>query len=308
MSFGCKQKCPKHALNFICFCPPWGRPSCALVESQHGGKDSFHGPFSLPMDGMNSDCDGNEWFLVALLEQSPPCKMITFEKWLHMMALMPTMPCHTPEAPTRKTTGQTRGVTLSMHHLTCHTDGKAKSFYVTKHNKARPTTAPTFGTNPIDLMNVIQFKCLLRKELNLKALSCNELSCNTHKMNKAAINTHKKKVKNTINDTIKEIANLLEPVHCFDIGVQVSKAQKVAYGCLQNHTCKIAIALSKELYEASNTLSECNRASHTHENHAPVHAHQENGQPDDDLLPNERPVGTPTSCSPDPTAHAPWGK
>ena len=36
------------------------------------------------------------------------------------------------------------------------------------------------------------------------------------------------------------------------MSIQAFKAQKVAYGHLQNHTCKLAIALSKELCEAAN--------------------------------------------------------
>ena len=32
--FGHKQKCPKHALNFLCFCPPWEHPWCVLFKSQ----------------------------------------------------------------------------------------------------------------------------------------------------------------------------------------------------------------------------------------------------------------------------------
>ena len=130
----------------------------------------IHGPFPLPVDGMDGDCDGANWVLVPLPEQRPPCKMITFKEWLRMMALMPTMPHHTPEPPTRKTTGQARGVFSSMHHLTPCTDTNAKSFCTTKHNKARPANGPTFGANPINLMNTIQFKCFLCKELNLKVL------------------------------------------------------------------------------------------------------------------------------------------
>ena len=125
-----------------------------------------------------------------------------------MMAIMPTMLCHTPEAPTCKTAGQAHGVTLSMHHLTCRTDAKAKSLCTSKCNKAHPANGPTFGTNPINLLNVIQFECLLCKELHLQALptSCIKPSHNTRKTNKAVINTHKKKVENVVRDAIKEIA------------------------------------------------------------------------------------------------------
>ena len=73
-------------------------------------------------------------------------------------------------------------------------------------------------------------------------------------MNEAVINAHKKKVENVVKDTIKEIVNLLDPAHYFNMGVQASKAQKVACGCLQNQTRKMAIALSKELCEAANAL------------------------------------------------------
>ena len=141
--------------------------------------------------------------------------MITFEEWLHSMALMPTTP-HTPdpEAPTRKTTGQAHRVISSMHHLTCHTDAKDKSFCTTKCNKAPPA-------NSINLTNAIQSEHLLCKELNLKALStsCIELSYNTCKTNKAVINTHKKKVENAMKDIIKEVVNSLDPAHNFNVSI-----------------------------------------------------------------------------------------
>ena len=33
------KQCPKHVLNVLCFRPPWGRPWCALCESQHRSND-----------------------------------------------------------------------------------------------------------------------------------------------------------------------------------------------------------------------------------------------------------------------------
>ena len=118
---------------------------------------------------------------------------------------------------------------------------------------------PTFGTNPVNLMHATQFERSLCKELNFKALPTPRIepSHNTLKTNKAVINACKKKVKNAIKDAIKKIVNLLDPAHCFNVSTQASKAQKVACGCLQNHTCKLAIALQKELYEAANSLSKC---------------------------------------------------
>ena len=144
-----------------------------------------------------------------------------------------------------------------MNCLTLHTDAKAKSFCATECNKAHPANGPTFGVNPINLMNTIQFKCLLCKELNLKALPapCIELFHNICKTNEAVINAHKRKVENAVRDTIKEIVNLLDPDHHFNMGVQASKAQKVACGDLQNHTCKMAIALSREFHESANVFS-----------------------------------------------------
>ena len=151
-----------------------------------------------------------------------------------MMALMPTMPYHAPEDPTCKRTGQARGVASSMHHLTCHTNATAKSFRTTKYNKAHPTKGPTFGTNPVSLMTTTQFERPLCKELNLKVLHilCVEPSNTACKTNKAVTNSHKKKVENTVKDMIKEIVNSLDPAHYFNMGIQTSKAQKVAYGCL----------------------------------------------------------------------------
>ena len=194
----------------------------------------IHGPFPLPTKGMDCDHDGTKWVLVPVTEQCFPHKMITFEEWLRMMALMPTMPYHAPEDPTCKITGQARGVASSMHHLTRRTNAKAKSFRTTNHNKAHPTNGPTFGTNPVNLMNMTQFEHWLCKELNLKVLPTPHIepSYNTPKMNKAAINSHKKKVKNAMKDMIKEIVNLLDPAHYFNMGIQTSKAQKVAYGRL----------------------------------------------------------------------------
>ena len=73
-----------------------------------------------------------------------------------------------------------------------------------------------------------------------------------------------------MKDMIKEILNSLNPAHYFNMGVQASKAQKVAYGHLQNHTHKMAIASSKELCEAANSLSECTfteQKPHDHDIH-----------------------------------------
>ena len=167
---------------------------------------------------MDGNCDGTKWVLVPIPEQCFAREMITFKE------------CHTPEAPTCKTTGQAHGVAWSMHHLTCCTDAKAKSFCATKCNKACPTNGPTFGTDPVNLMNSTPFERLLCKELNLKVLPtpCIEPSHNTCETNKAVINAHKKKVKNTVKDLIKEIVKLLDPAHCFNVGVQPSKAQKEA--------------------------------------------------------------------------------
>ena len=178
------------------------------------------GPFPHLMNGMDSDHDGTKWVLVFLPEQHPPCKMITFEEWLRVMALTPTMPHHAPEAPTCKMMRQACGVTSSMCGLTRHTDTKAKSHHA-KCNKARP----------INLMNMTQFKHLLCKQLNLKALPALHIepSHNTCKTNDAVINAHKKKVENAVKDMIKEIVNLLSPAHHFNVGIQASKAQKVAF-------------------------------------------------------------------------------
>ena len=194
---------------------------------------SIHGPFPRPTNGMEGNYDGTEWVLVPVPEQRPPRKMITFEEWLRMMAVMPTMPYHAPGAPTRMTTGQARGVASSKNHFARRTKNKAKS-YRTKYNKARPTNGPTFGTNPINLMDTAQFERLLCKELNLKVLPTLRIepSYNTRKTNKAVINAYKKKVENAMKSTIKEIVNSLDPAHYFNMGIQASKAQKIAYGRL----------------------------------------------------------------------------
>ena len=78
---------------------------CILNPNMAAKTCLIHGPFPLPTDGTDGNCDGTKWVLIPLPEQCPPCKMITFKKWLRMMALMPTMPCHAPEAPTCKMTG-----------------------------------------------------------------------------------------------------------------------------------------------------------------------------------------------------------
>ena len=41
----------------------------------------IHGPFPLPADGMDGNCDGAKWVFVPLPEQRPSWKMITFEEW-----------------------------------------------------------------------------------------------------------------------------------------------------------------------------------------------------------------------------------
>ena len=46
----------------------------------------------------------------------------------------------------------------------------------------------------------------------------------THKTNKAVNNAHKKKVKNTVRNMIKEIVNLLDSAHHLNECIQASKA------------------------------------------------------------------------------------
>ena len=58
-----------------------------VVETQF-----IHGLFPHSMNGMDGNYDGTKWVLLPLPEQHPPHKIITFEEWLHVMALMPTMP------------------------------------------------------------------------------------------------------------------------------------------------------------------------------------------------------------------------
>ena len=128
---------------------------------------------------------------------------------------------------------------------------------------------PTFGTNPVNLMTATQFELPSCNELNLKVLPtpCIEPSYTTRKTIKAVINACKKKVKNAMKDMIKEIVNLLDPAHCVNVDVQTSKAQKKAYGHLQNHSRQMAIALSKELCETANALSKCTSTEQKSNNH-----------------------------------------
>ena len=70
---------------------------------------------------------------------------------------------------------------------------------------------------------------------------------------------------------IWEIVNLLDPAQHFNVGIQASKAQKVACGCLQNCACNMAIAFSMELHEAANAISECPSTERKPNNH---HTHK----------------------------------